>query len=94
MAARLPCYPDKPTQRDAIALDIVAATRNEAAGSQVPPDDMVVTITPDLATSCPGKGNPFRVTVSYTFSLLMGGILGFPELTISNFAEMQAYGRD
>ena len=94
MAARLPCYPDNPTQRAAIALDIVAATRNAVAGSQVPPDEMDIVITPDLAISCPGKGNPFRVTVSYTFSPLMGGILGIADLTVSNFAAMQAYGID
>ena len=73
---------------------IKAATQSEAEGSGIDLTDLIVPTDPVISTievTCPdtcGKGRAIRVTIAYTFTLIMGIVFPDPDIIISRSAEM------
>lgn len=94
LAARLPCYPENPTQRTLARDAIINAAIAEAANSGVQLYPGNVSIDPNPATSCAGAGNPIRVTVSYQYQPWMSGITGIGSFVLSSSTVMIHFGND
>jgi Flp pilus assembly protein TadG len=67
---------------------IEQATIDEAANSGVALTSGNIAITGLNGTA----GNPIRVTVTYQFQTIMGGVLGVGNLTLRNMTEMVVFG--
>ena len=90
--SRLPC---SAANKALYRVAIVDATLAEAAGSGITLAAGNLSIAPDpVSTGCAGAGNPLDVTVEYTFTTILGGILGVSEFPLRNSASMLFYGND
>ena len=90
--SRLPC---SAANQALYRVAIVDATLEEADGSGITLEDGNVSIVPDpVDDGCAAAGDPLDVTVEYTFTTLMGGILGLSDFPLRNSASMLFYGND
>lgn len=94
IGARLPCYSDNAAQRAAVHTAIVNAVIAEAQNSGIALDGSMVTIIPDPASSCAGKGNPIRVLVDYDYRTLFVGLIGLDHIRLPGAATMVSFGND
>lgn len=69
---------------------ILEATKKEAAGSGVTLQDTDIAI---IGAGSPA-GNPIEVVVEYDFPTILGGIIGFANLTLGSSTEMIIFGLD
>ena len=89
-ASRIPAVCDK--DGCVVAVDSTeAAVRQDAAnnGMDLTEDNSTITIG---ATEGLGGGHPISVTVQYTFTTFIGGLVGLPEFPIRSSTEMVIFG--
>lgn len=87
--AKLPCRNDN---RGPLRAAILAATIDEAAGSNVALTADDIAIDPDPVTACTTPGEPIRVTVTIQYAAQLGGLLGVPLFPIRSSAAMAYNG--
>ena len=69
---------------------IVAAVREQAMEGGLPAESVSVSVEGLGAPT----GQPIQVTATYTFSTILGGVLGPPTLTVSSSTQMVVFGLD
>jgi hypothetical protein len=76
--------------RNKLVSDVIAAARSEATSTSIDLASSPINVTcPDTASSWPcAGGETVRVTITYDFDLIFGGIINLPSLQLIRSYEM------
>ncbi len=75
------------------ATGIISATVQEASGFGVSLSSSNITIAPNPSAPA-ASGSPITVTVSFSYTTLLGGIIGMPVIPLRNGTSMIVFGVD
>jgi Flp pilus assembly protein TadG len=92
-AARLPCYPADSAQRAVYQATIEQIVRTEVSGSMVLTGSLGIAISPDPTTACALGGGEVRVTVTVPHSMMLAGITGIGDFTMTSSTAMSRAGK-